>query len=159
MTQKKHKLDIFQVLGQISKRNRNFYSSLSEEEQKALMPLVVMRWMSGTSDARQLFFLNELVNPLVFSLYDHKELLVHLMSICGPGKTKRYFWNKAKSKKKTSTPTCVNVIRDYFGYNTLDAIEALPLLSDIDVLTYATHLGRQKEDVAKIKKELKGRNG
>ena len=157
MTQKKHKLDIFQVLNHISKKDKNFYKELTKEEQKALQPLTVMRWLSGTMDARQIFFLNELVNPFVFSMYTHKELLYRLMTTCTNGKSQRYYWNKPMSKKSSVTPMAVKVIKDYFGYNTIQAIQALPLLTDDDILEYAEHLGRQKEDITKIKKELKNR--
>lgn len=156
-TPKKHGIDIFRVLDHVSMKDANFYQSLPEQEQKAFQPLVVARWLTGTMNARQIYFLNELVNPFVFSLSKHKELLFDLMTICASGKKQRYFWNKAQSKKTTSTPECVSVVREFLGYNSIHAIEALPLLSDDDILDYAEQLGRQKEDIAKIKRELKGR--
>lgn len=155
MAQAKHKLDIFRVLDNTSKKKRDFYADLTPEEQKAYVPLVTMRWLTGTKDARQIYFLNELVNPFVFNFTNHKQLLYHLMTLCTSGRSQRYYWNKALSKKTTKTPTVVGVIRDYFKYSTIQAIEALPLLDDEDILDYAEQLGRQKEDVAKIKKELK----
>lgn len=157
MTEKKHKLDIFRVLDRTSRKDQAFYHDLTEEEQKAYQPLVVMRWLSGTTDARQIFFLNELVNPFVFNFTKHKELLYQLMTVCTGGKPQRYYWNKALSKKSTKTPTVIGVIKEYFKYNTIHAIESLPLLTDDDILDYASQLGRQKEDIAKIKKELKSR--
>ena len=157
MAEKVHKLDIFRVLDHTSRKDRKFYRELTEEEQKAYMPLVVMRWLTGTTEARQIFFLNELVNPFVFTFTKHKELLYHLMTVCGAGKSQRYYWNKALSKKSTKTPTTVGVVKEYYKYNTLHAIQALPMLSDDDILHFAMELGRQKEDIAKIKKELKTR--
>lgn len=154
---KKHKLNIFQVLSKLSTKDRKYYHSLSEDEQKALAPLVVMRWLSGTRDPRQILFLNELVNPFVFSLASHKELLVDLMMVSSSGHTQRYVWNKATSKKTSGAPKSVEVIRDYFGYNLVDASEALPLLSDEDVLQFAEELGRQLDTIKAIKKELKNR--
>ena len=156
-TQKKHKLDIFAVLGRISNKDGNFYRNLNEEERKALAPLVVMRWLSGTRNAQQIYFLNELVNPFVFAMGKHKELLVDLMITCSPGRTQRYFWNKAKSKRTTSVPNTVNVVRDYFGYSSIEAMEALPLLDDEIILWYADELGRQPDEIKLIKKELKSR--
>lgn len=152
-----HKLDIFRVLNHTSRKDPKFFKELTEEEQKAYQPLIVMRWLTGTTDARQIYFINELVNPFVFTLTKHKELLYFLMTTCTSGKQQRYYWNKALSKKSTKTPTAVSVIKDYFNYSTLHAIEALPLLSTDDILDYAAQLGRQKEDIAKIKKEMKNR--
>lgn len=157
MTQKKHKFDIFKVLGKISSKNSNFYGEFSEEEQKALQPLVVMRWLTGTRSGMQIYFLNELVNPFVFSMGKHKQLLVNLMTICAPGQPQKYYWNKAKSKKSSSTPMVVDVVREYFDYGTLEAIEALPLLTDENILWYAEELGRQPDELKTIKKELKVR--
>ncbi len=160
MPQKKttnHKLNIFQVLDHISKKDTEYYHKLTEEEQKAFLPVIVTRWLSGTSNARQVYFINELVNTSVFSLHKHKELLYYLMTICGPGRSQRYFWNKTASKKSNSTPISVSIIREYFGYNTTEALECMPLLSNDDIITYAEELGTQSDTITKLKKELKTR--
>ncbi len=154
---KKHKLDIFKVLGRISSKDREFFSNLDEEEQKALQPLVVMRWLTGTKSAQQIYFLNELVNPFVFNMARHKELLVDLMTVCAPGHNQRYYWNKAQSKKTSSAPTIVGIIRDIFGYSTIEAMEVLPLLDNETILSYAEELGRQPDEIRLVKKELKAR--
>lgn len=151
------KLDMFRVLDHISIKDINFYRNLPEEEQKAFVPLVTMRWFSGTSSARQVFFINELVNPNVFANHQHKELLYFLMTICAPGKKQRYFWNKTASKKSTSTPIAVSIIREYFGYSTLEAVDALPLLSNDNLMQYAEELGTQPDKITKLKKELRTR--
>ena len=79
------------------------------------------------------------------------------MTLCGPGKSQRYYWNKAASNKTTKVPTVVSVIREQFGYSTAQALEALPLLSNEDILEYAEDLGKQKDTISKLKKELKSR--
>lgn len=155
MAQKK--LNIFNVLARINEKDTNYFDRLTEEEQKAFLPLIVMRWFSGVSNARQVYFINELVNPFVFSLHRHKKLLYYLLTICGSGGSQKYFWNKTISKKSSSTPMTIKVLRDYFGYSTLESIDALPLLSDIDIIMYAEELGCQKDEISKIKKELKSR--
>lgn len=152
---KSHKLDIFQLLNGLSKKDLKAYHSLSEQEKKEVLPLIVMRWMSGTDDARQVFFLNELVNPFVFPFYKHKELLVDLLSICGPGSPTRYQWKKALSKKKANRPKCTQIVKAYFGYNTVDANEAVEILSADVIMDYAIQLGWQPDEISKLKKELK----
>jgi len=153
-----HKLNIFQVLGSIGKKNKAYYSKMTDEERKSFHPLVVSRWLSGTYDAGQIVMLNEIVNPYVFPLTHHKELMANLLTAASSGDGGRVKWVKAAGKKTSKTPTITNVIRDYFGYNTGDAIEAMSLLSDADILLYAEHLGRQPDDIKLIKKELKSRS-
>lgn len=155
MAKPKYKLDIFSVLGNISKKNTKYYSNLSDEEKKGILPIVLMRWMTGTTSERQIYFINELVNPFVFSLHNHKELLVQLLTICAPGKSKRYIWKKAPSNKTTATPETVKIIKQYYSYNSRDAIDAIPLLSKEDILELADELGVQKDIITKIKKELR----
>jgi len=36
-------------------------------------------------------------------------------------------------------------------------VEVLPILSNEDILRFAEELGRQKEDITKLKRELKNR--
>src|SRR5688572_7896274 len=79
MEQTKSKFDLFKALGSINKKDINYYKNLSEEEAKGLFPLVLMRWMTGTDDERQVVCLNEFANPYVFSLFRHKQLLANLL--------------------------------------------------------------------------------
>lgn len=153
----KHKVDIFKVLGDINKKDRDFYTNLTLEEQKALHPLVLMKWMSGTTSERQVMFLNEFANRYMFSLAAHKELLMQLLIVCSPGKWTKYKWNKAKSKKNSKTPMLVELIKETYEYSSTKAVEVLPILTDDDLLEMATDLGRQLQEIRDIKKELKVR--
>ncbi len=158
MTEPKYKFDIFKILERLSVKDKKFFDDMSEDDLKALQPLVLMRWMSGTTDARQLFFLNELSNPMVFPLTKHKRLLLDMLMISSSGKNKRYFWNKAKNNKKTSMPHTIEIIKTYFGYSALEAKEALPLLKDDDILGYAKYLGYQTTEIKAVQKELNERS-
>ena len=46
---------------------------------------------------------------------------------------------------------------DHFDYNTTDAIEVLPMISNDDILSFAEQLGKQPPEISAIKKELKTR--
>jgi len=151
------KLDLWKTLKSINVKNRDVYSSLSEDEAKQFVPLVLMRWMTGSNDARQIILLNEFANRYVFSLYKHKPLLANLLVACSSGDDQRYSWLKGSPKSTPSAPTVIDVIREYFEYNTREAVQAYPLLSNEDIMSYAEQLGRQPDEMSKIKKELKAR--
>ena len=157
---KTYKLDIFKVLDKLSRKNYRYYSSLTEEEQKAVAPLVIMRWLTGTttkSGEDQILALNERANPYIFSLQKHKELLMHLLASSCNGTSQRYSWKKAPVKKTANLPLATEVVKEYYNYNSLHAIEALPLLADSDIIEYAFELGKQPDFITKLKRELKKR--
>ena len=149
------KLDIFRVLGAANKKASNFLSKLDDEETKALQPFLVMRWMTGTSDASQVFLTNEFVNPYVFALSNHKELLWQLITVANSGTNKKYTWIKQPGRSTTSKPISVDVIKRTYKYSTSDAMDAISLLDVDDVLELATELGVQPDDISKIVKEWK----
>lgn len=149
----KHKTDIFEVLGNLNKKNEDYYANLPEDQQKSLQPLLLQRWMSGTLDARQVFLLNEVANPYVFSLYKHKDLLWKLLTVCAPGKFAKYQWMSQKGAGAVSRPITTAVVMEYYKYSTKHAKDAVQLLSVEQVIELAQHLGYQPEEIAKIKKE------
>lgn len=149
-------LDIFKVLDAINKNNPKYYDTLSEQQLKELQPFVVMRWVTGTSSEWQIQYVNELVNPFVFNLLaDHKRLLFNLLTICGPGKFQKYSWIKGPSKKTTSKPMAVSVLKKLYNYSTSQAEQALALHTVDDILDYAEQLGYQTDEISKIRKEMK----
>jgi hypothetical protein len=156
---KKRSLDLFSLLSRISTKKTDYYELLEDHEKKEFQPFVIMRWLTGTSDARQVFFMNELVNRFAFNLASHKSLLYKLMCVATSGKGQRYKWMKPASRKGASLTVCLQVIKQYYGYNTRQASDALMLLSNDALLGYAEELGMQKDDLSKLKKELKTRNG
>ena len=157
-TKKQHKLNIFDELTDISCKNKQFYSNLPEDLKKSVQPLVLMRWLTGTRDIRQVFFLNELANPLIFPLSKHKQLLIHILSICCSGKSQRYAWNKMeRGSKNNKFPISIDVIKQYYQYSTKQAIQVLPLLSNDDILFYSEQLAIDSDKQKLLNKELKTR--
>jgi hypothetical protein len=148
------KLDIFTTLGQIDRKNYLWYDNLSEEEQKAFVPLVVNRWLSGTASERQIIFINEFVNPHLFNLNQHKGLLFKLMCVAADGGSQRYKWLKQKPKSNAK-PLSTAVVQEYYSYSVKQAKDVLRLLTAEDVVDLASALGRDKSDITKMKKEMK----
>lgn len=147
------KLDIFSLLGSIdSSRSGDVYVGLSDDERKGFAPLVVMRWMTGTSDERQVMLLNEFVNPYIFSLGKHPHLLMQTLQVASSKRSKRYTWLGVKGGKKS---TLVNkVIADYFDYSAREVNLMKIRPSDAEIMQMAEELGWQKDDMSKLKKEL-----
>ena len=146
------KLDIFRVLAAAGRKNTDFYSTLTPEEQKAMQPILVTRWMSGTQRADQIVYLNEIINPFVFSLSSHKQLLWHLMTIASVAGNQKCNWIKSPAKT-TKKAISASVVSQYYKYSTSRAIDALALLTVEDILEMGVDLGCQTDELAKIKKE------
>lgn len=148
------KLDLFNLLNRVNQKDHLFVEKLSEEELKEFQPFVVMRWLTGTNDPAQIYLLNELVNPYAFSLLKHKNLLYKLACVASSGQSRRYKWTKA-NQTKNSSPLITEIVKQRYGYNSTQARDVLHLLSENDILQYAEDAGLQKEEITKLKKEIK----
>lgn len=147
------KLDMFEVLREIDARNTNFLSALPEDQKKQFVPLLSMRWLSSGTE-RQTRLLNAVVNPMVFSLHRHPELLYKLMVATSDGKSRRYSWIKKKGKDKSS-PVSTAVVSEYYQCSKKDAKRYLRQLTQDDVFEMADELGYDKDQVKKLKAEFK----
>lgn len=104
MAPKQYKLDLASVLQAIDKGDMSYYSRLNEEEKKAYVPLVLMRYISSVTDqnknvAYAVLATNDLVNVGFWQLDKHKELQHKLLCLAGLG-TKQYRpWLAYKSRK------------------------------------------------------------
>ena len=147
------KLDIFKVLGDLSSGDHLTYRKLSDEEKKGFAPLVVMRWMTGTSDQRQIVAINSFANKYIFPLGKHPELLAQLLAACSSKTSRRYNWVGIKSSKKKTLARLV--VQEYLEYSSLEMKKLEVLPSNDEILEMAELLGWQKDEIAKLKKELK----
>jgi hypothetical protein len=80
---KEYKLDVFETIRQLDRKNRSYYEDLEPDQQKEISPLVLMRWVSGLKDQGnpdeieyRILMLNETVNKDMFNISDknHKQL-------------------------------------------------------------------------------------
>lgn len=152
MAERKFKYDIFNILGKLSMKKREF----SADEIKAIQPVVVSRWLTGTNNERQIYLINSFANRYCFSLQHHKELLINLMTIASPGKFSKYNWWK-RSATSTKTKLSEAVVAAYYNYPLRRASEAANMLDDETIIGYAEEMGYQKEQLRDLKKELKAR--
>jgi hypothetical protein len=97
LKKREFKLDIWKVLEAADQCNINFMNSLTEEEKKALFPVVIMRWMSAVSNQsgmseHYITTVNELVNVQLHDIAKHPELQWKLLALCGVGLKQRHNW-------------------------------------------------------------------
>jgi hypothetical protein len=144
-------LDLFGFLSQLSRRDLSSYDKLSDEAKKVVAPFVLMRWMSGTSDAAQIVRLNAVVNKYAFSLGQEKALLCKLLAAAATGSTNRYSWLKGPGSKATRLR--LEAVKSYYGVSAREA-QAYSTVGDDDILKMAEELGWSDDEMKKLKKEL-----
>ena len=149
MPTKKYKLDIFDLLKRLSNKDRRF----SDEEEKEIQPIVIMRWLSGTKSERQIYLINKTINKYAFSFQNHKKLMINLMGVCCNG-YQRYTWFKRKPNSQ-STKKTLQVISEFYGYPTRHCSDVASILDSDTILEHALELGKSKEFIRDLKKELK----
>jgi len=145
--------DLFQGLSDLSKRDLQWYANLSDEDKKAAAPFVIARWMTGTNDQAQLIRINTFVNPYLFSLGSEKGLLFSLLAAAATGKSKRYSWIKAPGMKAV-TKLRLEAIKQYYDISTREAVGYADAIDAEDILAMAEECGWDKEELAKLKKEV-----
>lgn len=149
-----YKLDIFDLLGKLnSSKSGDIYSKLTDDEKKGFAPLIVMRWMSGTSDERQIILLNEFVNKNVFTLAKHPHLLMQLLQVASSKTSKRCQWIGVKSKKKNTLRK--RAVKEYYNMSEREIGLMSPFPNDTEIMEMAESLGWEKEDINSLKKEMK----
>lgn len=142
-------MDIFEQISKVDARDTEAIED--EDFKKAFSPFMMLRWYSGTKDPLQIQLLNELVNPMIFSLHREKELLYYLFCCCSSGKNKRYSWIKRPKKDN------VNVLRmicEYYNLSGNEARTVLKTLSKEDLLEILECMGYDDTLCKKIKKAI-----
>lgn len=144
--------DLFAFLGKLNKRDNLAYDKLSEEDKKQAHPLVIMRWLSGTSDQAQIVRLNEFANKYVFSLGSEKPLLFKLLAASCTGRVGRNNWIKGPGT--SGVKLSVQAVADKYEVSTRTATEYLEFLDAADVVRCAEDAGWDKDALKKLNAEL-----
>lgn len=104
---KAYKLDLQTVLQAIDRKDLDFYDRLTDEEKKAYVPLVLMRFISSLTDqnrnvAYAVIATNDVVNIGFWSLSKHPELQHKLLCVAGLGGKQYRPWIAAKKGRKAN---------------------------------------------------------
>ncbi len=151
-----HKLDVFELLKEIDKGNYDYFDNLTQEQINSFSPLVVMRWMSGTDDEKQILRLNTILNPRIFNLAKHKELLYKTLCVCSSKKYKRYTWMKVVNAKKNENGNeILQIIAKYYSTSIKDSKQIQKIITVSDFVSILESLGYQPDEIKKYKKMYK----
>lgn len=96
-------LPLKDVMGSIDRKNKNYYHNLTQEQKKAFVPWMMMRYCSsvqGKNASYYIFMTNELVNYQFMEVNKHPELQWLLLSACGSGKVEFHPYIKPPNGKK-----------------------------------------------------------
>lgn len=101
------KLDIKEVLRNIDANNKDWLSSLDEEDAQKFDPFIVMQFLSSSNNDLDHFdtlqITNEVLNKNFTTIYSNKDLFYRLCCLCrAERKTFRPFIKPPKSKKTLS---------------------------------------------------------
>ena len=154
-THKKHKIDLFEVLNNISLNNLEYIDKFSDEELKALSMYVVQLWIKGATTNKEVHFLltNEYVNPYVFELAKHPKLLYKLFCASNGYGEKEYF--KFNKKKEISNKKSIELISIAYDMSFNDAKNSVELFNIDDIEELCELSGLDKDETKKVLEEWK----
>lgn len=147
--------DLFAGLSALGRKDLNWFESLTPEGQKAAAPFVMMRWMSGTSDSAQIIRLNTVANPYMFAGSADKSALFKLLATAATGRSTRFSWIKGPGTK--TKKLSIEAITQYYDCSPREAITYK--VAPEDLIEMAEELGWDKEEIAKLKKEVDDGSG
>lgn len=145
-----YKLDIFEVLKKIEQKDRTYFFNLPAELKRAFAPIVVMRWLTGNSDALQIYQINMYANKYVFSLSKDPELIYLVLTACSSGNQHRNKWMPKKSQSNKLRLSC---IAQMYSISSKDALNYVDKFSPDEFVSFAQELGWTKEETKKLQEE------
>lgn len=172
---KEFKLDMFELLTALDKRDFKFYSTLTDEQKKSFAGIVAMRWMSSApySDVMDEIFhilvVNDSANQHFWNseITKHPELQYLMLACCGTGSTKipsraphwaksKHAWIKGPATKKRKNKS-MQILSDFYPTANTEELQMFFNMNDADdIIGIAKMMGRQDEQIKELKKELKG---
>lgn len=155
MAETTRKVDIFECLNHIDRKDRHFFKNLSNESKPGFQPVVVMRWVYGSPHPLQHILLNIAVNKYLFALSSHHPDLVYRLLTTTAVKSKTSYKWIPKSAKVTTYPLSLQAISDALNISLRESELHLRQFDSNDILALATAAGWQPDEIKKLKAERK----
>lgn len=115
-TKKEPAIPLKDIMAALDKKDRGFYSRLSDEQKKAFVPWMMMRYASsaqGRNAAHYLFMVNELVNKNFSDVSKHPELQWLLLTAAGSGKVEFHPYIKPPNNRKKKDKISEFILNEY----------------------------------------------
>ena len=151
------KLDLFGAFRQLNSLDFDFWDKLSPEERKQASPFVFSMWMQNSGNDGQVLYLNEFVNPHLFTTLKGKEDIAFiLLALSSRGKQNKYSWVKRPSNKEKGVKAdgVKNVLKEYFEESERNIGYYLERLTSEELVKICEELGIQDDEKKKLKKEF-----
>lgn len=144
---------IFQILSYIN-NGSSYFDELSDADLKDLHPYVLTRWLAGSNDPSMVLYVNEVCNAANNGLSKHKRLLLRLLQTTR-GASSRPQWIAPPKRGSKGGSLSIQVVQESLGCSKREASLHLATLSSDIIVAEAERLGWQKEELKKLKQELK----
>ena len=127
---KDHKLDIFDTMAAIDKRDKGFLDRQSADIAKTFAPPVALRWASavqGPQAAAYLILTNEFANQNFHDLREYPDLQYRLLTLAGCGRPQRHQWIPVAKQGRSAT-----ALQEFVGrFYPLASTREIDLLIDL----------------------------
>lgn len=150
---KEHKLDIFDLLAAVDRRDRRFLSRQPADAQKGFSPRVALRWASavtGPAAEQYMLLTNEIANVQFDDLRDHPELQYMLLAACGAGRKQKHEWLPMPKQGKSAAKVQSFLAR----FHPLASVEEIDLLVSMHTRETFTDLVHQSGCTPQEAKDL-----
>lgn len=157
----KYKLNMFDALRAMDKKDRGFYDSLNEQEKKGFAPFVMVRWASSVShsmaemDEWWLKATNQRFNTNLLYLNSnttkHPKLQWLMATTTSPGMgAMRHQWIGYKKKEKVNNKTKNFLISQYPGLSDKEIALLMEIITNKELKKYAKDLGLDDKQIKQI---------
>jgi len=147
----RYKLDIFDTLRAIDRKDMLFFDQLSDDQKKGFQPLVVMRWLSAIKNPNYadyyIYAVNERVNLNFFDITD-PSMHYKAMVTCGLGVAQSHEWIPMPKRVVVKSDVLDDVILQKYPLANDQEIDLiLSKLNSETFQTFVEELGYQDSEV------------
>ena len=143
------KLDLFGAFRQLNSLDFDFWDKLTPEERKQASPFVFSMWMQNSSNDGQVLYLNEFVNPHLFTTLKNKEDIAFiLLALSSRGHQNRYSWVKRPSNKEKGVKAdgVKSILKEYFEESERNIGYYLERLTSEELVIICAEMGIQDDE-------------